>query len=111
MPFSNTLLEKYNYFLELLPSNNSVGKFQDVNNIPSKLNLAAKRLFLTSRPNATEDELNKHLTHKFYGNNQLFERETSFLLNQCLRSGSEYFNKAKKFVLQEGYNIKRNEFF
>ena len=104
-------LEEFNYFIETIPSHNSEGKFQDDANIPSKLISNAKGLFLKSRPNATEEELQKHLSYKFYGNGALFDEETSFLLNQCLRTGSKCFNNAKKFVIQNGFNIKRNKFF
>merc|ERR1712126_791289 len=104
-------LEEFNYFIETIPSHNSEGKFQDDANIPSKLISNAKGSFLKSRPNATKEELQKHLSYKFYGNGALFDEETSFLLNQCLRTGSECFNNAKKFVIQNGFNIKRNEFF
>ena len=104
-------LEEFDYFIESIPSHNSEGKFQDVAKIPSKLVSNARRAFFKSRPNATENELQEHLTYKFYGNKALFDEETSFILNQCLRTGSECFNNAKKFVIQNGYNIKRNEFF
>ena len=103
--------EEFNYFIETIPSHNSEGKFQDAANIPSKLVANARGTFLKSRPNASEEELQKHLSYKFYGNKALFDEETSFLLKQCLRTGSRCFNNAKKFVIQNGFNIKRNEFF
>lgn len=104
-------IEEFNYFIETIPSHNSEGKFRDAANIPSKLISNARKAFLKSRPNATENELQQHLTYKFYGNKAFFDEETSFLLNQCLRTGSRCFNSTKEYVIQNGYNIKMNEFF
>ena len=57
------------------------------------------------------EDINYELTHKFYGNSQIFDREISFLFNQCLRAGSECFNLAKEFILSKGLNFRENEFF
>ena len=71
----------------------------------------ARNDILKSKPDASEDEIKLHLTNKFYGCSESFDRESSFLLNQCLRAGSECFIQAKELTLNQGYNIIENEFF
>ena len=104
-------LDQYDYFVETLPSHASLGKFFEFSNIPSKLISNARQTILKSKPSATQKQLQKHLTHRFYGNTELYDRDLSFVLNQCLRSGSDCFDNAKKFLIEEGYNIVKNEFY
>ena len=104
-------LDQYDYFVESLPSHASLGKFFEFSNIPSKLISNARQSILKSKPSATQKQLQKHLTHRFYGNTELYDRDLSFVLNQCLRSGSDCFDNAKKFLIEEGYNIVKNEFY
>jgi len=97
-------LHAYKFFIESyryqIP-----GIFKNAPHIPRKMIVKARNDILKSKPDASEDEIKLHLTNKFYGCSESFDRESSFLLNQCLRVGSECFIQAKELTLNQGYNI------
>ena len=100
--------QEYKYFVEAIPSNTGIGEFKETPTIPKTLIVKSRKSIIQSIPDA--DEIEFALTQKFYGKPEMFDREISLLLNQCCRAGSEIFELAKKFILDEGLNIRRNEF-
>ena len=103
-------IQEYKYFVEAIPSNTGIGEFKETTTIPKTLIVKYRKSIIQSIPDADEDEIKFALTQKFYGKPEMFDREISLLLNQCCRAGSESFELAKEFLLNEGLNIRKNEF-
>ena len=104
-------LEEYNYFIESVPSQTCLGRVQDDLEIPSELITLARKELLKSKPKRSEKNVLKQLTYRFYCSTKLYDKESSYLLNQCLRSDSKCFENAKKFLFEKGYSIVNNKFF
>jgi len=105
-------IDKFDYFIKSEPYTNSIGTF-DEDWIADEDIVKAKHILKESKE--ISSIANKKwillLTQKFYGDNDCFPRQASYLLNQCLRTGTEAFEEAKEIVIQKGFHIVSNEFF
>ena len=102
-------LDEFDYFIKSEPYTNTIGTFEE--ECVAEEDIAkAKQSILKKRSSISHKDLNSLLTQKFYGDNNCFQRQASYSLNQCLRTGTDVFEKAKEIVIQKGFHIVKNEF-
>ena len=108
---SDFQIDEYDYFVSIEKSDVGPGSFKDLGYITDEKIEEIKCTAMKESPTATKSELISILAQKFYGDSGICDLKLSFKLNQCIRSGSDCFEDAKDYLLNEGYNIWRNEFF
>ena len=103
-------IDEFDYFIKSEPYTNSIGTF-DEDWIADEDIVKAKHILKESKEISSfaYKKLNLLLTQKFYGDNDCFPRQASYLLNQCLRAGTKAFEEAKEIVIQKGLHIVSNE--
>ena len=104
-------INEYDYFVSVEKSEDGPGSFEEFGHIPDEKINEVKLGVMKERHAVSESGLNSILVQKFYGDPGSFDLKLSFKLNQCIRSGSDYFEEAKDYLLNEGFDIWSNEFF
>ena len=103
-------VDEFEYFIKSGPYTNTTGTSEE--EWVADENIAkTKQSILKARPNIAHKDLNLLLTKTFYGDTNCFPRQASYLLNQCLRTGTNAFEEAREVVIQKGFHIVSNEFY